>query len=49
MPFETGGLASLSVAMAVIVVLLWVALWTLRRARPNGVALRNEDCGFFGR
>lgn len=44
MPIETGGLASLSVAMGVIVVLLWVALWTLRRARPNGVALRNEDC-----
>jgi len=43
-PIETGGFASLSVAMGVIVVLLWVALWTLRRARPNGVALRNEDC-----
>ncbi len=44
MPFETDGLASLSVAMGVIVVLLWIALWALRRARPTGIVLRNEDC-----
>ncbi len=44
MPFEAGGLGSLSAATGVIVVLLWVALWAIRRARPNGLAARNEDC-----
>ena len=44
MPFETGGLGSLSVALAVIVVLLWVGLWALRRVRPNGVVLGYQDC-----
>jgi flagellar protein FliO/FliZ len=44
MPYEMGGLASLSLAAGVVVVLLWAALWTLRRARPNGFAPRNEDC-----
>jgi flagellar protein FliO/FliZ len=44
MPYEMGGLASLSLAVGVIAVLLWAALWALRRARPNGFAPRNEDC-----
>jgi flagellar protein FliO/FliZ len=43
-PFETDGLASLSWAIGVIVVLLWAALWALRRARPSGVMSRNVDC-----
>lgn len=44
MPYEADGLASLSLAIGVIVVLLWAALWLLRRMRPNGVMWRNEDC-----
>jgi flagellar protein FliO/FliZ len=44
MPYETDGLASLSLGLCVIVVLLWAALWALRRARPSGVTSRNPDC-----
>jgi flagellar protein FliO/FliZ len=42
--YEMDGLASLSLGVGVIVVLLWAALWVLRRARPNGFAPRNDDC-----
>jgi flagellar protein FliO/FliZ len=38
------GLASLSLGVGLVVVLLWAALWALRRARPNGFAPRNDDC-----
>lgn len=44
MPYEADGLASLSLAVGVAVVLLWAALWALRRMRPNGSAGRNADC-----
>jgi flagellar protein FliO/FliZ len=44
MPYETDGLASLSLGLGVIVVLLWAALWALRRARPNGFTSGNGDC-----
>jgi flagellar protein FliO/FliZ len=43
-PYEMDGLTSLSLGVGIIVVLLWAALWALRRARPNGFAPRNDDC-----
>jgi flagellar protein FliO/FliZ len=42
--YEADGLASLSLGVGVIVVLLWAALWALRRARPNSFSARTDDC-----
>ena len=44
MPYESGGLGSLTFAAAVLVMILWGALWFLRRARPNGNAALGSDC-----
>ena len=44
MPYEADSLVSLSLSVAVIVALLWGALWLLRRLRPNGLTLRTDDC-----
>jgi flagellar protein FliO/FliZ len=38
------GLASLSLAIGIIALLLWGALWAVRRARPNGVMWSGGDC-----
>jgi flagellar protein FliO/FliZ len=45
-PYETDGLSSLALAIGAIVVLLWTALWALRRARPNGTA-SGRDCAIL--
>lgn len=42
MPIEGESLASLSLTSAAIVLLLWGALWALRRLRPGAAATR--DC-----
>jgi flagellar protein FliO/FliZ len=44
MPYETDGLASLSLGVGVIVVVLWVILWALRRTPASRFAARNGDC-----
>lgn len=43
MPVEGDGLTSLSLTIATVVLLLWGALWALRRLRP-GAALGGRDC-----
>jgi flagellar protein FliO/FliZ len=43
MPVEPDGLASLSVTVGLIVVLLWGAVWALRRLRP-GAGATGSDC-----
>jgi flagellar protein FliO/FliZ len=44
MPYDVDGLGSLSLGVGIIVVLLWAALWALRRIRPNGSVPRTQDC-----
>ena len=44
MPYEPDGLASVSLALLVVAVLLWGGLWALRRARPNGAVWGPGDC-----
>ncbi len=44
MPYEADGVASLSLAIGVVVVLLWGAVWALRRMRPNGAIYGGRDC-----
>jgi flagellar protein FliO/FliZ len=43
---EQDGLASLSLTIGLIVLLLWGAIWALRRVRPGGLggAARTADC-----
>lgn len=43
MPIEPDGLASLSLTIGLIVVLLWGAVWALRRLRP-GAGQSGGDC-----
>lgn len=43
MPFETDSLTSLSFTIGLIVLLLWGAVWALRRMRPGAVS-RGGDC-----
>jgi flagellar protein FliO/FliZ len=43
MPIESDGLASLSLTIGLIVMLLWGAIWALRRLRPGGGAA-GGDC-----
>ncbi|HTV88275.1 MAG TPA: flagellar biosynthetic protein FliO [Stellaceae bacterium] len=43
MPVEPEGLASLSLTIGLIVVLLWGAVWAVRRLRPGGGA-GGADC-----
>jgi flagellar protein FliO/FliZ len=44
MPFQGGELSSLSLAIGAIVLLLWCALWALRRARPTATSWSGRDC-----
>jgi flagellar protein FliO/FliZ len=44
MSYEADSLSSLTLGVGVIVILLWAALWWLRRTRPNGFTSRTEDC-----
>lgn len=44
MPVETDSLASLSLTIAAIVVLLWGALWAVRRLRPGAAWGGARDC-----
>jgi len=46
-PYEPDGLSSLSLAIGAIVMLLWTALWALRRARPHTAALSGRDCAIL--
>ncbi|MBV8778924.1 MAG: flagellar biosynthetic protein FliO [Alphaproteobacteria bacterium] len=47
MPTEADGLASLSLTLTVVVVLLWAGLWAMRRMRP-GMGLGNaRDCAIL--
>ena len=47
MPYETDGLASLSLTIGTIIFLLWGAIWVLRRARPNLAAAGARDCAIL--
>jgi len=44
MPYEGGELSSLSLAIGGTVLLLWCALWALRRARPTAASWSGRDC-----
>ena len=44
MPYDMDGLASLSLGIAAIVVLLWGAVWLLRKARPGPAIWGGRDC-----
>lgn len=46
MPVEPEGLASLSLTIGLIVVLLWGAVWALRRLRPGGGS-SGGDCAII--
>jgi flagellar protein FliO/FliZ len=43
LPIDTGSLTALSLTSAVVIVLLWGALWLLRRLRP-GAGWAARDC-----
>jgi flagellar protein FliO/FliZ len=43
-PYEADGLASLSLTIGAIVLLLWGAAWALRRMRPSPAMWRARDC-----
>jgi flagellar protein FliO/FliZ len=43
MPYQMDALGSLSLAVGLVVALLWGGLWALRRGRP-GLARRGDDC-----
>jgi flagellar protein FliO/FliZ len=47
MPHETDGLASLSLTIGAIVLVLWGAVWVLRRSRPNLAAAGGRDCAIL--
>ena len=47
MPYEADGLTSLSLAIGVIVVLLWAAVWAARRMRPNSAIYSGRDCAIL--
>jgi len=42
--YETDGLTSLSMTIGLLVVLLWGALWAMRRLRPANMAWDSRDC-----
>ena len=42
MPVDTSGLASLSLTSVAVILLLWGAIWALRRLRPGAASPR--DC-----
>lgn len=42
MPYEIDGLASLSLGVGVIVAILLIALWLLRRVRPTSAAMASH-------
>jgi flagellar protein FliO/FliZ len=43
-PYQLDALGSLSLAVGLVVALLWAALWVLRRGRPGGFAPKGDDC-----
>jgi flagellar protein FliO/FliZ len=44
MPYDADGLGSMSLTLGVIVLLLWVGIWAMRRMRP-GIGIGNaRDC-----
>lgn len=47
MGYETDGLGSLSLAIGIVVALLWGAIWALRRMRPNGAIWGGADCAIL--
>src|SRR5580658_583245 len=44
MPYDTDSLTSLSLSIGLIVVLLWGAMWLMRRLRPGVAAGPGRDC-----
>ncbi len=44
MPYDADSLTSLTLAIAVIVVLLWGAVWLVRRSRPGASPWDGRDC-----
>lgn len=46
MPFDSDGLTSLSLTIGLIVLLLWGAVWALRRLRP-GAGGGGGDCAII--
>ena len=44
MPYEADGLTSLSLAIGVTALLLWGAVWAMRRLRPSGARWNARDC-----
>lgn len=47
MPYDMDGVASLSLGIAVLVVLLWVAVWLLRRGRSGPAMWGVRDCAIL--
>jgi flagellar protein FliO/FliZ len=43
-PYDADGLGTLSLTLAVVVVLLWAGLWAMRRLRPGGGLGGARDC-----
>jgi flagellar protein FliO/FliZ len=43
MPIEPDGLASMTLAIGLVVLLLWAAIWALRRLRP-AAGVNSGDC-----
>ena len=44
MPYDAFGLDSLSLTLAIIVVLLWGGIWAMRRLRPGTIVGNSRDC-----
>lgn len=44
MPYQSDGLASISLTLAAIVILLWLGVWVMRRMRPGAGMWNSRDC-----
>jgi flagellar protein FliO/FliZ len=44
MPYEAGGFAPLLLTIAILVLLLWGAVWAVRRMRPGAAGWETRDC-----
>jgi len=44
MPYDADGLGSMSLTLGVIVLLLWGAIWAMRRMRPGFGLANARDC-----
>lgn len=44
MPYDADGLGSLSLTLAIVVLLLWGGIWAVRRMRPGGGLGNARDC-----